>query len=97
MSLSRREFLDFIKSGKAERKYPTTGKVDWDAVYKELKKTKAPITIRIIHEEYVKGQVTRYRTKNKIQEWEAQGKCIMIWHQGMYQILFNWPKDLEVK
>jgi len=86
--LSKREFFKLLAEGGGPAA-PSPGKANWNAIYAELKKTKIPLTIKIIQEHYVKGAVTRYRTKNKLQEWAAAGKCKQIWHKGKYWFFFG--------
>lgn len=86
--LSKKEFYDILQNPDMP-KAPVLGKADWDAILQELKKVTEPLPISTIHEEYVKGVVTRFRTKNVVQRWAAQGKCKQIWYKGQYWFLFE--------
>lgn len=95
MTLSRREFLKYLEDGKVETTMKTPGKVDWDMIYAELKKTKAPLTIATIQEHYVQNKVVRRRTKNVLNAWYQKGKCLRIVYKGRYLYLFQIPKDYQ--
>lgn len=85
--ISREEFLHVLEKGPS--KITPAGKADWVAIFAELEKTNEPLTIRQIYEQYVKGEVTYFRTKNVLQEAAAQGKCLEIWYDGRYWFYFG--------
>jgi len=97
MRLSRKEFLKYAEEGTLPTTMPKHGKVDWDAVFKELKKTHGPIDIATIQEHYVHNKVVRRRTKNVLNEWFEEGKCLRLVHNGRYVYLFRIPKDFEAQ
>lgn len=90
MKMSKKQFNELLQDP-ANRVAPVPGKADWDAILKALRKTGEPLNIATIQEEYVKGVVVKYRTKNVLQRWAAQGKCKMIWWKGQYWFLFEDP------
>jgi len=95
MSLSRKEFLQYMRGEKLPTTVSSPGKADWDAILKELKKTRAPIDIATIQKYYVKDVVTRFRTKNKLEEWWKAGKCLRLVKNRKYIYLFAIPKDYK--
>ena len=85
--LSREEFLRVLNTAPKAAMKPT--RVDWEAIFEELKRTNEPLTIRQIWEHYVKKAVTYYRTKNVLQEAAAQNKCLQIWYDRRYWFYFG--------
>lgn len=60
---------------------PTSNKANWDAIFKQLvedtkKNPELLFDIKTIYEAYVKGVVSRLRTKNVLQDWLRRGKCL---------------------
>ncbi len=88
-NISRKEFFDLLQAQKDKPNGPTRGKADWDAIYKELKKVNVPMDIKTIHELFVKHVVTRYRTKNVLQEWAKKDRCLEIYEGGKYYYYFG--------
>lgn len=86
--ISKEEFFRLLDDPDAQEA-PGYSKANWDAIYDALRETNIPLDIRTIYEQYVKGVVTRYRTKNKLQEWAAQDKCLMIFKWGRYWFYFG--------
>ena len=88
-NISRKEFFDLLQAQKDKPNGPTRGKADWEAIYKELKGVNVPMDIKTIYELFVKGVVTRYRTKNKLQEWAKAERCLEIYEGGKYYYYFG--------
>jgi len=84
--ISKEEFFRLLQTSP---KAPHQGNADWDAIYKALKETNVPVDISTIQEHYVKGVVTRQRTKNVLQTWAVQGRCFQVWHEGRYWYFFG--------
>ncbi len=89
--LSRDEFKKLLKEG---FETPVRGKADWDRILKELKrvhrrKTAVPLTISQIYQNYVKGVVSRFRTRKKLEEWRAQGVCTRVFYKGQWYYWFG--------
>jgi len=95
MSLSRKEFLQYMRDEKLPTTVAPQGKADWDAILKELKKTRSPIDIATIQKYYVKDAVTRFRTKCVLQEWWEAGKCLRLVLNRKYVYLFAVPKGYK--
>jgi len=96
--LSRTEFFERLSNPKVKSAAIKPGRADWEAIYKELKTTKEPLDIKTIFEDYVKGAVTRYRTKNVLQSWAVQGKCLQIYDEGRYWYYFGrLPAGMRAK
>ena len=95
-NLSIEEFLVLLTDEQTPR-FAYTGRADWFAIYRELKKTDIPLDIATIHKQYVKGVVTRFRTKNVLLEWAAQGKCQHVFHNGRYWFYFGRRKKPRKK
>jgi len=93
MSLSRKEFLQHMKSDKVETTMPKQGKADWDAILKSLKQTHAPLTRRQIWKFHVKEAVSMQRTRTILNQWYDEKKVLrIVWKSG-YLWLFRIPKD----
>lgn len=88
-NISRKEFFDLLELQKDRPNGPVRGKADWDEIYKELKKVNVPMDIKTIHEVFVDQVVTRYRTKNKLQEWAKAERCLEIYEGGKYYYYFG--------
>ncbi len=88
-NISRKEFFDLLQAQKDKPNGPKRGKADWDAIYKELKKVNVPMDIRTIQELFVKGVVVRFRTKNVLQKWAEEEKCLEIYEGGRYYYYFG--------
>ncbi len=95
MSMSKKEFLSMLATGNAETTVSKPGKADWDAIFKELKKVRAPLDIATIQKYYVKDVVTRYRTKCKMEEWWIAHKCLRLTKGRKYVYFFRIPKGYE--
>lgn len=95
MSISKKEFLSLLGTGKVETTMAKQGKADWDVILKELKKVQAPLTIAQIQKYYVKDVVTRYRTKCVLEDWWKAKKCLRLVVKGKYVYYFRIPKGYE--
>ena len=96
--ISKKEFFEALERADETPSRAAPGRADWETIYKELKKTKEPLDIKTIQEDYVKGAVVRYRTKNVLQEWAEQGRCLQIYDKGRYWYYFGrLPPGMRAK
>ena len=93
MSMSKKEFLSMLGTGKVETTVSKPGKADWSTILKELKQVHAPLDIATIQKYYVKDVVTRYRTKCKLEEWWRAKKCLrLVGKHRKYVYFFRIPQ-----